>query len=146
MNFEFIPHISVGPLIFGMTADNLDAILGTPTRVSKLRHMLGESRTYGCIQTGLDEHGKLNHVGLRQDFSGSVFYDGIDMLRGPHVLESLISLDKQPYLWVGSVMLMNLGLSLTGFHEKDDAGKAINFFPQGRYDKFVEKFQPYKPL
>lgn len=144
MNFELIPHKSIGPLHFGMTAAEVDSVLGKPVRISRVRHIQGESRTYEHVQVGLNADGKLNHIGIDYHFPGKVICAEIDLFQDADALSQLCRLDGDPFVWVGFVMLLNLGVSLAGFHTADDTGKAANFFPAGRYDEFKTDFQPFK--
>jgi len=143
-DFELRPLISIGPLSFGMTASQVDSVLGAPKNVSKVRHISGEARTYELLQVGMNASGKLDHVGIGIRFPGRIMVAGIDVLHDHDALERLIQLDGNPYEWVGFIMLLKLGMSLAGFHASDDAGKAVNFFPTGRYDSFLDKLQPFK--
>lgn len=50
--------------------------------------------------------------------------------------KSICELDGEPYEFYGYIVLFNLGISLTGFHDCDESQKAISVFRQGDWDRF----------
>jgi hypothetical protein len=78
------------------------------------------------------------------DTSGALIFEDIDVLRDSDALKFLTKRDGDPYLWVGFVMLLKLGLRLGGYHEKADEGRTISLFERGRYDGKNTRFTPFK--
>jgi|JI6StandDraft_1071083.scaffolds.fasta_scaffold00459_21 hypothetical protein len=141
MKYEIVPLISVGPLKFGALIEEVELILGSATHVSKAPFNLGTCRDYGSISLGFDNDNKLIHAGFGTDFEGTLEYSGIDLFQDADALRKLIELDRSPKLWVGSVMLMKLGMQLGGYHTTADEGKTVSLFPAGRYDDKVSRFK-----
>ena len=46
-------------------------------------------------------------------------------------------------LAVGMIFFLNLGLTLSGFHDGDEAQKAIHVQPRHHFDEFKDLLVPY---
>ena len=143
MKYNIDPLVGVGPLKFGMSIDDVEALLGAATHISKAPFNLGTCRDYGPISLGFDNENKLIHAGFGLDFQGTLEYAGVDLFHDPSALNKLVELDGSPKSWVGSVMLMNLGMQLGGYHTTADEGKTVSLFPAGRYDDKVPRFEEF---
>jgi hypothetical protein len=60
------------------------------------------------------------------------------------VVRILLAPDKQPYELPGFVVLLNLGITLTGFHDQATDERAVTVFTKGRWDSEIEVLKPFK--
>jgi len=57
--------------------------------------------------------------------------------------EKLILKDGSPYEYVGFIIMLQLGMTLTGFHDADESQKAVTVFSPGRWDQLKPQFRSY---
>ncbi|EIJ45150.1 hypothetical protein GWL_45900 [Herbaspirillum sp. GW103] len=55
----------------------------------------------------------------------------------------MVNLDGNPYESVGFIVLLNLGITLTGFHDDDIYQRAVTVFTRGRWDDLLQKLKPF---
>lgn len=146
-NYEIESYIGVGDLRFGMTLDQVSQLEGTPDIVEK--NMLGEineSRfntgiafTYGKLDNGLVE------LGFSSELSELTFR-GRPLFLEPSkkIFKAMIELDGAPYEHVGFIVLFNLGITMTGFHDDDEEDKAVTVFARGRWDETLPKMNRFE--
>ena len=58
------------------------------------------------------------------------------------VFRTLIDADKQPFELLGFIVLLNLGITLTGFHDEATDERAVTVFTRGRWDSMRKKLKP----
>jgi hypothetical protein len=145
MIITFQPYVGAGPILFGMSPEAAEHVLGQPlSKSSDSFGPPGEQIRFKDALLAFDTDGRLFQVGFDSEFSGTLLYEGIDILRDPRAMDFLIERDGNPYIWVGFIMLLKLGLRLGGYHEMADEGRTISMFARGRYDTKVARFQPLK--
>lgn len=145
MNLEISPYAGVGPLEFGITELDLIQHLGNPAFRSKRPVPAGTVELeYPGVAAAFDITGRLFQVGFDENFEGVLSLDGTDLLNDEQAFDRLLELDGNPYLWVGFVMLMKLGIRLGGYHDLADEGKTVSVFATGRYDDKLSRFTPLK--
>ena len=64
----------------------------------------------------------------------------------PGGLSQLLKEDSCPYEYVGFVVLLDVGITLTGFHDGDVSQRAVTAFRQGRWDHLKNKFKRLRIL
>jgi len=142
MKFEIIPYVGALPLKFGMTNTEIAAIIGLP-RV-KMQNRKGEpDHDHGFCAVGYDK------ITFRANFFGfsppsDICYKKVPIFNNPDAFQFLISEDGQPLEFVGFILLLNLGISLSGFHDNDEAQLAVNIFEKGRFERFRYQFKCYE--
>jgi len=52
--------------------------------------------------------------------------------------------DGKPYEFYGFIVLFNLGITLTGFHDGEEYQKAISAFSEGDWDQFKREMTVFK--
>ncbi len=76
--------------------------------------------------------------------SGALELDGFDLFSGPG--PDTLRRIEQAYgplaQHVGYVVSLGAGLAITGFHDGNDAQRAITVFPSGRWDRFAKDLRP----
>ncbi|MET3120391.1 hypothetical protein AAKU64_004643 [Undibacterium sp. GrIS 1.8] len=144
-DFELFPYIGAGELSFDMKQKNVETLLGAPDSVSTnfLKQRV-EFRSFMNAAYSADE-GSLIHLGFGRQMEG-VKYKDIFLFTEQEdvVLQRLIREDQQPFIYLGFIVLLNLGITLTGFHDQDTSQKAITLFSRGTWDKRLPKLKPFK--
>lgn len=140
--FEIKPYQGAGPLQFGMKQDEVAAAVGTPVLVRKTRGGDTEMRypDYAVRLGGADQ--AVAEIGFSP--RAKVIVEGIDVFGDQDAFDKLIQLDGEPLESLGIIVLMKLGVSLTGFHDADADQKSIGAFRRGRWDEAkggLKKFQ-----
>jgi len=144
MTLKFEPYIGASPLNFGMSIIEAITILGEPrSRQTNTFGPEGQELTFNEMRLAFDADERLYQIGFDKSFLGSLLFDDIDILRHPDALKVLLQRDGDPYVWVGFVMLMKLGLRLGGYHVSADEGRTVSIFNRGRYDSKIPRFKPF---
>ncbi len=145
MTLSFMPYVGAAPLIFGITRDQAIEILGEPQLRMPNSPLAGESLEYTGVSLAFDENGKLMQIGFDGHFPGTLLFEGVDVFKDQDAMKILVTRDGNPFLWVGFLMLLNLGVRLGGYHDEADEGKTVSLFMKGRYDSKIPRFAPYEP-
>ena len=137
--FEVTPNVSIGPLSFGMEYDEVKSILGIP--VSEEENRFGEKvMRYDGFGVTVSDAGVVEAYFLPDT---EVTISHIEIYKDPHAFQRLCALDGAPKKILGFIVLMKLGLTLTGFHDGDQSQQAITAFAKGRWDQESENFESY---
>lgn len=141
MKFEIVPHVGALPLKLGMTDTEVASLIGLPS--VRMKNRRGEpDHDHGFCAVGYDKDTlRANFFGFRPPTS--VLFMGVPIFDNPDALRFLTAADGQPYEFVGFILLLNLGISLSGFHDNEEAQLAVNVFEEGRFEKFRDQFKPY---
>lgn len=142
MTFEINPYVGPLPLRLGMTQDQVAEVLGQPQVVSKNR--LGEpTHNFDFCAVGYDKDTlSANYFGFTP--GGSVAYKGVSLFNNPNALRFMLEEDGEPIEFVGFILLLKLGVSLSGFHDNDQSQLAVNMFERGRFEKYRSQFKPFQ--
>ena len=139
ITFLLVPNLGALPIEIGATEDQVKSILGEPDiRSTAFR---GERVHYyaGC-NVGYDSNGRVVHIGFWPGCQ--VRYGDLDGFSDA-AFERMLKDDGAPMEVVGAIILLNLGISLTGFHDGDVAQKAISMFVKGEHDSLLPKMKPF---
>ena len=144
--FEIIPLSGAGNLSFGMTPIQVAQVLGAPDQAST-NHLKQrtEFRSFMNVAYTPDQQEKLCHIGFGRQME-DITLKGINFFKSEptEVLKKLMSIDGTPFLYMGFIVFLNLGITLTGFHDNDLSQKAITLFEQGAWDKRIEKMKEFR--
>lgn len=141
MRFAIEPYEGALPIRFGASETDVVQLLGEPdTRSTNFRG--DRSFDYYPITVGFGKKDrKVMHI---------AFSPGVEVLfRGrnvfePGAFEELCRLNGAPMEGLGFVVLLNLGISLSGFHDTDDeAEKVVIVFARGEYDQVKHHMKPF---
>lgn len=142
ITFTIAPYIGALPISFDMDDKQVAAILGVPKRV-KTDVDGNITQNYGLIKIGISHvDGKVYHVGFSPGVK--VQFDGNNLFDLPDLVGFLCQHDPEPYQWVGFLFFLELGISVSGFHDNDESQKAINAFRKGTWDEHKGEFELYK--
>lgn len=139
---EIKSYGSVGSISFGMSVDELVKAVGEPKKITKNR--LGEiDYKYDVFRVALSaKDSRVVEVGLLPETEARL--NGVDIFSSPDAFASLLKMDGDPYEYVGFIILLNLGITITGFHDNTDAQKAVTVFAKGRWDGKRHQFVKFK--
>lgn len=146
IHFEIESFVGALPLRFGMTPEQVVSVLGEPG--SRSTHFLGgRSFSYYApgydITVGFDKESDLAwHFGFGR--LSTVRFRGLDVFGDPEAWKSIVRLSSDCHEWVGLVILCDLGIQFSGFHDNNPSQLAVVVFPQGRYDHHRHKFKEFR--
>lgn len=145
-DFELLPYVGAGPITFGMSPSQVESALGIPEEVG-INH-LGqrvEHRSFMNVGYEAGDDGRLTHIGFGRQMS-RVRYGNVMLFSEPvsRVLQSVCSEDGAPYVYLGFVVLLKLGFTLTGFHDNDRSQLAVALFPKGGWDSRLHRLKPFR--
>lgn len=135
-----VPYKSVGPIKMGMDTDQVRGNLGEPKLVSKGRSgnqiLRYEGLNVTVAQCGVVE------VELLPDTTALL--DGTDIFSDPKAFGKLCTLDGDPQECVGTIILLNLGMSMAGFHDRDESHRSVTVFAKDRWSTLQSRMQKYQ--
>jgi hypothetical protein len=128
-----------------MSPEDVVNILGSADSVSKnhlgqrveFRSFMNIGFSSGCYQ-------KLNHIGFGRQME-DVHFNGIYFFKNPpiNVIYKLMVHDNNPLIYLGFVVFLKLGISMTGFHDDDISQKSVSIFEYGAWDKRISKMESF---
>jgi Fe2+ transport system protein FeoA len=133
------PYEAIGPLHFGMRQDEIVASMGEPQRITK--NHVGNTELWYDHMNVIMEDDRLVEVGFSPDMQVTV--RGMNPFTDPTAFASLCRLDGRPCEVLGFIVLRKLGITLTGFHDKDESQKALTAFARGRWDVMETQMKPF---
>lgn len=139
--FEIRPYHGAGPVRFGMTQDEVVATAGKPALIRKVGDGEIDMRYSDYfVRLGAADQA-VSEIGFSQ--RASVKVNGIDVFGDPRAFDKLTQIDGDPFESVGIVVLMQLGIALTGFHDAEDEQKSLTAFRRGRWDEAKNEMRSY---
>jgi hypothetical protein len=145
--FEIDPYVGVGKLKFGMTRDEVARILGKPDDLeTDSEGEVREFRSENGLQTVYSTRDRqLVEIGFSSNIETLTFNNTSLFTNKPlDAFRMLLAADKQPYELLGFIVLLNLGITLTGFHDKATDERAVTVFIRGRWDSMKNKLKPFR--
>lgn len=144
--FYIQPYIGVGALHFGMEKSEVESLVGPP--IISDTGFLGEATEYRRGNELLTTYDQKNHTLVEIGIGRRIVeleYEGMEIFTMPplEVLRKLIELDGSPFECVGFIVLLELGMTLTGFHDGDIDQKAVTVFERGRWSDLIPDLKPF---
>jgi hypothetical protein len=140
--WEIVPYVGVGPLKFGMTADQVEQILGPPGRVRVNGDRRRESRARGMpvihyvagVASEIEVFREMRNLGL----------GGIRLFSEPgrDVLKKLEAANGGALESVGCVLFENLGIATGRLDIDVPEDHTVCAFRRGVWDGKLEGFEP----
>lgn len=142
---DFVVESFVGalPLKFLMTQAEVESVLGPADRVGTNWKKEPCWSYYGSpdLSLGFDLNTKLlSHIGVGK--TSALTFAGIDLFNDPGALHLLLR-KHNAFLWVGFVVLNEIGLAFADWGEKGWDRTAIVVFPKGSWDKAISNGKPF---
>lgn len=144
--FDIKPYVGVGGLRFGMDRAKIEQLIGTASR--KKKGFSGETTEYrrdnGLLITYDSGTNEVVEIGFSRNIL-ELECEDIKIFAEPpqEVFKKLASLDGNPYESVGFIVLLKLGITLTGFHDDDINQRAVTAFTRGRWDDLMQDLKPF---
>jgi hypothetical protein len=139
MMFVIESYVSAGPLKFGMSHAELIATIGEPAVQEKSR--------LGDVIARYDGFGAtISAAGVVEVYflpTTDVTLSSVEIYSDDRTFDKLCALDGAPKELLGFIVLLELGVTLTGFHDQDQSQKAITAFARGRWDQLSGKMKTY---
>ena len=133
------PYNGAGSIAFGMNVEEVTALIGNPNSSTKNRR--GEViLRYDDMYLTFSNRGVVE-VELLSKSNPQL--DGIAIFSDHHALWKLCTIDGDPKECLGAIILMNLGVSLTGFPSQEDSQKSVSVFARGRFDILKSQMEPF---
>ena len=149
MSFEFDikPYVGAGQLRLGMTPEEVYSILGPPDDIeNNIFKEIKESRLENGLNTVYSSSDRrLVEIGFSPNITGLIF-NGLSVFseRSLKVFKKFLQEDKEPFETVGFIVLLNIGVTLTGFHDNSPDDRAVTLFEKGRWDSEKPDLKPYR--
>lgn len=143
--FELLPYAGAGKIRFGMTPKEVETIYGVADSTSSnhlKQRVEFRSSMNVAYSSGATEG--VSHIGFGRQMQDvrfkdvNLFFNNDDL-----ALKRMILEDGSPQIYLGFIVLLKLGITLTGFHDNDVAQKAVALFPPGAWDKRIAKLKPF---
>ena len=136
---NIVPYEAVGPVRFGMNLQEIREALGEPELITKDRRgndvLRYEGMSVTVASAGAVEVGLLPE--LRVDI------ENIDVFNTPSAFNRLCIMDGSPQECLGFIVFLKLGITLTGFHDRNESQKAVTAFVAGRWDAMRPQMKPF---
>lgn len=139
--FESVPYVGAGPLRFGMSPQEVGALLGQPQIVTRtwkktLAHGYPGLRLFYSQQNTLAECGFEPTLQL--------IVKGVDAVNDKLALQKLAKLDPHPLRHMDTVLFPALGLTMGVRRTPDNCEVAV--FEKGALDDLLPEFKPYSVI
>jgi len=141
MKFELLPYFGAPPLKFGMSQMEVINILGFPKVNFKTKGFQGAQLRYDHYTLAFEPGGALVHIGFSARTTAEVRCLGVELFHDDRAFDILLAADGCPYVSLGFIYLLSLGLRLGGFHTEADEGKTVSMFGKGACDNLLAEFE-----
>lgn len=131
-------------MVFGMSMVEIESVMGSPLRKSVNRRGEIDFSYDGYSVRFSKTEKRLVEVGFSRFCH--ITYDGLDIFETPEAFDQLIIKDGAPFEFYGFIILLNLGLTLTGFHDGNESQKAVTIFERGRWNELRAEMTPFKHM
>jgi hypothetical protein len=141
---HLMPYVGIGRATFGMTKNEIESIFGPPDEVDSnfLKQRIEYRSFMNVAYSAQDE--RAVHFGLGRQMKGARYKSLFIFQENPTVvLQQLIAEDGDPYIDLGFIVLLKLGMTLTGFHDGDESQKAVTLFERGAWDQELPRLKPF---
>jgi hypothetical protein len=141
--FRIVPK-DFHPLLIGMDKTLIADLMGDEGKVLSSR-VVGEEILHFL------------HLGVRIVICGgcvveialtppaNVLFNDRPVFENPAVWREIVELDRNPKECLGFIVLEQIGITLTGFHDSDSEQLAITAFASGRWDKMQAQMKSFNP-
>ncbi|QWV94291.1 hypothetical protein KP004_03655 [Geomonas oryzisoli] len=140
-SITIISYESVGPIRFKDTTEDVVLSCGTPNTTTAARN--GDfihHYNWGLVRFS-HEKGTVQEITLFSNTKPVIH--GIDLFNDREALQKITKLEKNLYEFVGFLFLLDLGISLSGFH-KEESERVVAAFSKGAADHLKPKFARYE--
>lgn len=142
--FNIEPHRGALPIVFGMSREEVIGLLGSPRSSFLIWDGSGTSDDYSGFNIGYDTAGTVNHIGFAPGRIELCIQDRMiwNAATQPDPNPLLLVLDPNPFEYVGFWFYLQIGVTTTGYHDKDSAQYAVTVFPQNQKAALLTDAKP----
>jgi hypothetical protein len=144
--FDIFPLRGAGKICLGMIPQQIEAIYGAAESVS-LNHLKQrvEFRSFTNLGYSTGSVEGVSHIGFGRQMQ-NIRFKGANIFLDDEsvILAKLVAEDGNPFIYLGFIVFLNLGMTLTGFHDHNVLQKAMTMFPRGAWDKWRPKLKPFE--
>jgi hypothetical protein len=141
--FDVNPLVGPLPICFGMTEEQVLNLLGSP-QMKDINRRKEPNWDYEEFSVRFGSHGEgVVEVGFLPE--AEVSLSGIYLFGDPTAFIKVVSSRADVYEHYGFIVIPSLGMTFTGFHDGNEADKAITVFASGRWDDLKSEFVPFSP-
>jgi hypothetical protein len=141
-SFEIVSYIGPKPLLFGMTERQVEAVVGHPQTIMTN----GQDEPNAFYESFSIRYSKrekkLVEIGFLKTARVKIL--AINPFTQKNGFRDLVRRDSCPYECFGFIVLLDLGITLTGFHDNDPDQLAITAFVRGRWDDSKSDFKRFQ--
>jgi hypothetical protein len=139
--FEIRPYQGAGPINLGMTAREVERVLGSAVKSARSRSGTLEEYRKG-VKVSYSSEGRVNNIDIIPP--ARALYKGIDLLAVEDPVSQLVPDDPEPLAELGIVLFLGLGLALNA-PGSDPSEKGISVFQKGSWDAQKMRLRPLRP-
>ena len=135
------PYVGALPLRFRMLPSEIADCIGAPVAViPDTRGIRIEKRHNLMLGYALDD-GALFEAVFRP--GSDLRFQGVNLFETAEPISYLRRFDPAPVECFVSILFLNLGIGLSGFHDQDESRKAISVVRRGYWNEYAEYFVPF---
>ncbi|HYF52352.1 MAG TPA: hypothetical protein VEJ63_23295 [Planctomycetota bacterium] len=135
------PYVSADGIKFGVSQTEVELVAGLPNEITNNRR--GEKELHYSPGFTVRLDGKHGVVEIAFRFGSKPVIRGVDVFNDGSAFQKLVTIDGDPYSCFGFIVLLNVGIALTGFHDDDTSQKAVTAFCRGRWDVMKSQLRKY---
>ena len=114
-SFEIVSYVGAKPLLFGMTRGQVESIVGPAVRITTDDDLGETEASYVAFNIQYSKQNKtLVEIGFLKTARVTIL--GINSFTQKNGFRELLRHDSCPYECFGFIVLLDLGITLTGFH------------------------------
>jgi len=140
VEFTVQPYAGAHPILFGMTPPEVAALLGPPSWSFRDAGILTEERSSQHVNVAYSDD-RLNEAVFSK--GAKLVFDGQDLFDLHDPVGFLRKFDT-PYVWVGVIILLDLGIRLSGLLDDNASQRTISIVEKGYWDEYKEDFLRYE--
>ena len=131
----------IHPLLIGMSREQLDRVMREEPKVSPSR-IAGEEALQFEKANARVVMRENRIVEIAVTPPANVLFEDKPLFQDPSVWRAVVAADGNAKECLGFIVLQQSGLTLTGFHDNDDAQLAVTAFERGRWDAMQGQMKP----
>ncbi|MCE9545771.1 MAG: hypothetical protein K8T25_09685 [Planctomycetia bacterium] len=135
LDFELEPYKGALPVTFGMSEEQVAEILG-PIEYAEQEPDGSLSEFREGMRVGYCSPPR-HVVEISFTPGETLYFDGIGLLGRNDLCKLLLRYDSHPKELLGFMVFLELGVSISGYHDREKGHRAINVFSRGLYDDLL---------
>jgi hypothetical protein len=139
--FEIMPYQGAGELRFGMSEEKVCSLYGRPGSEAT-NFLMERDLTFELFSSRFSKEDRtLVEIGFAPN--ANVYFRGVNLFQDSRAFQMLLAADGDPYESLGFIILLKIGITMTGFHDNDLSQLAVTLFTRGRWDRLRSKMKKF---